>query len=217
MGLLGNLFGGLFASETRKTKSEMTQEINNTVNSTCRATSCVNKSSGAIKIDVVMPGCQFTSMQTCKADSSCIIKSALAATAKLIKDSKFTGELGSGKAVVTITKTDDQSTIQQKLDNAINNTCQGSSVLNESTRPIDIGICNGKIDLSQYGDAKTKCQMDALLTSTAELEKKDAIDNTDYTMIALYIFLAVAGVIGIIGFMLYIKNKRTAAAAALEE
>jgi hypothetical protein len=191
----------LFGFKQTKSKSTLENEISTEVSNQCRPASCTNISSGAIKIGRVGPGCDFKAMQTCKADATCIIDSAVDTMAKTIKESKFTGGMDMSKSVVQIESKDTVSGIKTKLKTAVDNICGGSTTTNVSSRPVDIAVCEGKFDMSQYGDAKSKCAIKQMTKAVSDMTVKDSEDYAASTMM----FLGIAGVLGVIGLVVFIK------------
>lgn len=211
--MLSSLFGGLISSSSVTTRDEMEDIVSNKVSSECRPASCSNTSTGGVEIGYVGKGCDLKLTQQCNVSSECVINSAIDAVAKQIKKSEVTGGIGSGKALIDISKKDTTTSIKKKLETAIENTCGGSAATNYSNRPLKIGICEGKVDMSQLGDAKSKCALDAMLKSTTTSEDIEKVDNATSSMM-LFIFLGVAGVIGLIVFIKLMKSRGNAAATA---
>lgn len=193
----------VFGLDIKKDVQISRDEIINTSSKSCRPTSCTNEASGAIKIDTVGPGCKFKAMQSCKADSSCIIKTAIDNVSDQLLKQKTSGGLDMGKSIIQVSKSDTKKELSKKIENAVADQCGGAQVVQSTNRPIEIRVCEGEFDVSQLGDARSKCVLDSLTATKTRSTVDTATDNATSTMV----MLVVVGVLGLGGIWVFMKLK----------
>lgn len=200
------MFGlaSLFGYSDKKEQNTLRDEISTRTKSTCRPTNCTNTSTGTIKIERVGPGCKFKSTQTCTADSTCIIKTAVDTVAEQLLKKKVSGGVDMSKSIVDVKKSDTKNEVIKKIENALDSECGASAATNTSARNIEIGQCEGEFDVSQIGDAKSRCVLDTL----AKTKTRGGLENTEDNATATIILLVVLAIVGLGGLFIFIKMKQ---------
>lgn len=184
-------------------KQTFRNNVETTVKNSCPSTNCLNEAEIG---DVTIGGKKnkFNINQRCKAESKCLVDSAVKLAAQSIANAKNEAKAGLGVAVA-----DTEQDIEAKLKTTIENDCGSTEARNkviQRTVTFTESSEGNEYNLTQAGDAKSDCSLATLAEAVSKVEgaadtKASGLDPTMMMLIigVVFVFLIIGG-----GVALYI-------------